>query len=316
MARRFPAISRKQIVDSLTALATELGRSPSKIEFQARSGIKQRPLEMHFESWNDALAAANLPPNIVKTNSAIELLDDWGTVTRALGRCPQYKEYQPQGKFGAAVFRRRFNSWPGVGRAFYSQYIDEPQWQDVIEIIRVRESRGIRPWLISPDFQITRVAKAPLSAPTDITYGEPIDFELLRNAPVNEAGVVYLFGCMAHRLGFIVEAIQTNFPDCEAKRKGADGRLRRLRIEFEFESRNFLLHKHDTAACDVIVCWRDNWSDCPIEVIDLSKHVAALSKDAKNQSAPASNPSTNSAPTNSATSSVVPTSPAPTKSAA
>jgi hypothetical protein len=44
-------------------------------------------------------------------------------------------------------------------------------------------------------------------------------------------------------------------------------------IEFEFESRNFLLHGHDPKKCDVIVCWVHNWPECPkgIQVIELSK---------------------------------------------
>ena len=100
----------------------------------------------------------------------------------------------------------------------------------------------------------------------------------LRNAPVNEAGVVYLFGCLASKMGYSVEAIQTAFPDCEAKRKDPDGKLRRVRIEFEFESKNFLLHKHDPADCDVIVCWRDNWPECPLQVVELSKELGAMNR--------------------------------------
>ena len=45
----------------------------------------------------------------------------------------------------------------------------------------------------------------------------------------------------------------------------------RLRIEFEYESRNFLRHLHDPSQCDIIVCWKHNWKGCPgeIEVIEL-----------------------------------------------
>jgi len=284
MARSAPTFTRKQIVDDLVSLGAELGRTPSKIEFQAKSGVKQNHLEKHFECWNDALAAANLPANVVKTNNANDLLDDWGFVTRTLGHCPQLTEYRFQGKYGGNTFRRRFNSWPGVGRAFYKRSAEDPQWQDVIKLIRDREACGTRPWLISPEFQIKPIeipaANAASITPSIITYGEPIDFAFFRNAPVNEAGVVYLFGCLAHKLGYIVEAIQTNFPDCEAKRKDPDNRLRRVRIEFEFESKNFQLHKHDPAACDVIVCWRHNWEGCPLHVIDLSVELEKLKQPA------------------------------------
>jgi hypothetical protein len=34
----------------------------------------------------------------------------------------------------------------------------------------------------------------------------------------NEQGVVYLFGMVSSGLGLIIEAVQSAYPDCEAKR--------------------------------------------------------------------------------------------------
>jgi hypothetical protein len=53
------------------------------------------------------------------------------------------------------------------------------------------------------------------------------------------------------------------------------GQWQRVRIEFEFESRNFRAHKHNPDGCDVIICWVHNWPECPanIEVVELSKLV-------------------------------------------
>jgi len=42
-----------------------------------------------------------------------------------------------------------------------------------------------------------------------------------------------------------------------------------VKIEFEQESRNFLRHMHDVKECDLIVCWRHNWPECPLEVLEL-----------------------------------------------
>ncbi|MBX9788237.1 MAG: hypothetical protein K2Y37_04935 [Pirellulales bacterium] len=39
----------------------------------------------------------------------------------------------------------------------------------------------------------------------------------MRHAPINEQGVVYLFGMVSRELGFYIEAIQQGFPDCEGK---------------------------------------------------------------------------------------------------
>ena len=105
-------------------------------------------------------------------------------------------------------------------------------------------------------------------------------------APVNEQGVVLLFGMVAEELGYAVDAIGTAFPDCAARRlvaegkdggAGADARWEPVRVEFEYRSRSFLYHGHDAAACDVIVCWQHDWPDCPVEVLALKDVVSGLS---------------------------------------
>ena len=98
---------------------------------------------------------------------------------------------------------------------------------------------------------------------------------LLATAPTNEAGVMCLFASLATALGFTMLHIQQAFPDCTAFRRGQDGLWRIVRIEFEFESRNFLAHGHDPGGCDLIVCWKHNWDSCPVEVVELSGLVAA-----------------------------------------
>ena len=109
-------------------------------------------------------------------------------------------------------------------------------------------------------------------------YGNPIDFRGLRHEPVNENGVVLLFGMVARELGYSVEAVQAGFPDCEAKRQIGRDTWQRVRIEFEFESRNFRDHGHSPDHCDVIVCWRHNWPGCPpqLEVVELSLVISEL----------------------------------------
>ncbi len=96
--------------------------------------------------------------------------------------------------------------------------------------------------------------------------------------PLNEMGAVFAFALVARKLGFGVLRFQTAFPDCEALREVVRGQLQRVRIEFEYESRNFLRHKHNPNGCDVIVCWRHNWKECPkeLEVIELRKVLREL----------------------------------------
>ena len=102
-------------------------------------------------------------------------------------------------------------------------------------------------------------------------YGEPIDFRGLRHAPINEQGVVYLFGMVSRELGFYVEAIQQGFPDCEGKYLYDQKKnlWAKARIEFEFCASSFKDHGHDPGGCDFVVCWINDWPDCPMTVIEL-----------------------------------------------
>jgi len=36
------------------------------------------------------------------------------------------------------------------------------------------------------------------------------------------------------------------------------------------------IHGHNAGECDVIVCWRHNWKECPLRVIELSTAVKEL----------------------------------------
>ncbi|MBS0188954.1 MAG: hypothetical protein JSS51_12875 [Planctomycetes bacterium] len=106
----------------------------------------------------------------------------------------------------------------------------------------------------------------------DAVYGPRIQGCGLTHAPVNEQGVVLLFGMLAEKLGFEIEMVRTGYPDCEAMRKGKDGKWRRVLIEFEFVSSRF---NHDPAGCDLIVCWEDDSNKTQLEVLELKKHVGA-----------------------------------------
>ena len=98
---------------------------------------------------------------------------------------------------------------------------------------------------------------SPEHRPSRLPDGSPLDF-----APDNEQGVVFLFSHLARKkYGLRVERIQTGFPDCIAYQG-----TKRIRIEFEFKSKNFKTHRHVAKDCDWIVCWEHNWPDVPDNV--------------------------------------------------
>lgn len=117
-----------------------------------------------------------------------------------------------------------------------------------------------------------------ISVKKKVQFGEPIDFRGLRFAPINEQGVVYLFGMISRGLGFLIESIRTEFPDCEGKRcvDKKENRWEHILIEFEFKSSHFKDHCHSSADCDLIVCWIHDWDGCPVEVLELRSSIKYL----------------------------------------
>jgi len=105
--------------------------------------------------------------------------------------------------------------------------------------------------------------------------GELINFRGLIWAPLNEQGVVFLFGMVARELNMYVELVRTGYPDCIAKRFIGRDRWEEVKIEFEYRSSNF---NHDESECDMIVCWEHDWPECPksIEVIELKEEIKSL----------------------------------------
>lgn len=167
--------------------------------------------------------------------------------------------------------------------------------------VRERQTREITDhlpadkWLLAWDRAVDASGNKPVTSPGAKTivdqlrtelrshrrrrFGEPMDFEGLRHEPINELGVVFLFGIISKRLGFTVESVQSGFPDCLAKRVADSrrGQLEQVEIEFEYESRTFLKHRHDCKRCDLLVCWIHNWPECPIPVLELKEEVRRLS---------------------------------------
>lgn len=118
-------------------------------------------------------------------------------------------------------------------------------------------------------------AKEALMSRKRSIVGDPINFEGLIFGPLNESGVIFLFSKIHKKLGIIIEAIQPSFPDAKARRKTQKG-WEDVWIEFEYKSSLFKVHGHDPKECDIIVCWENDWENCPIEVIELKKLIRSL----------------------------------------
>jgi hypothetical protein len=267
---------RQQIADAIAAVARKLGRAPSRSEFISLTGISEYYITRFFSSWNAALTASGLEPRAPIPIEDHELFRDWGEVARRIGVPPSRRAYRREGKYDLRTLERRFCRWSAIPCAFTTFAQDKAEWADVKALVNGSVNRR----------QTTNLTRKILSNQPRhatlherITYGNPVNFDGFRHEPANEQGVVLLFGMLAKELGYVVEAIQNCFPDCEAKRQIAPNRWQRVFIEFEFESRNFRDHGHPATGCDMIVCWRHNWPDCPphLEILELSQLIKSAS---------------------------------------
>lgn len=145
---------------------------------------------------------------------------------------------------------------------------------DKLELTDIKSNKEIIQPPISPPAQSKKGMEERIKMEI-AEFGELIDFRGLRHAPINENGVIYLFGMVSHELGFMVEAVHAAFPDCEAKRHIGENRYQRVRIKFEYKSSNFISNGSDPAGADMIVCWIHDWQDCPLEVLEL---ISAIDK--------------------------------------
>jgi len=126
-----------------------------------------------------------------------------------------------------------------------------------------------------PDELIRRLSRVKQKE----VVGSKIDVPGLTYAPINEQGVILLFGILSHDLKFSVERIRQEYPDAAVIDYREDpNRGIKKDIEFEFLSSSFSKQKHAVEKCDIIVCWEHDWKNCPkeIEVIELKGVVQSL----------------------------------------
>jgi hypothetical protein len=293
--------SKVEVMAAILACAEKLGRVPTVAELIQHERIDRVEVRRHFGNYTAALEACNLEiPERGRKLEMDRLFEDWAGVVRKLKKLPSVFEYEQNSRYTEKPLSSRFGRWaqvPAALKMYAAQQGLAEEWRDVMELVEEQEKRAELERRSARSFFTGRLDAMPGGGPeggpggglagepggeaslsamvlavTDESrpfYGVVIGTHAHVYAPTNESGVVCLFGAMAQQLGFMVLRIQTEFPDCEAIRLVAPGRYQRVRIEFEYESRNFLSHGHDAEECDLIVCWEHNWRECPLEVVEL-----------------------------------------------
>ncbi|HET9282607.1 MAG TPA: hypothetical protein VFR24_11660 [Candidatus Angelobacter sp.] len=264
-------MTKEEITAAILFCEKKLKHAPSRSELLKLKGVSRGDLRRNFGTYKCALESCGLEARGGGKKVKIEqLFQDWVGIVRKLKKVPTLVEYEKLGKYSVRPMLRTFLAWANIPDGMKLHMEDRglaEEYKDVLEVIEQ--------WASSQ--RSTPKPSAPLQAPKIWTdrpmYGPLLQGCPLVFAPTCEAGVLYLFGALSERLGFLALRIQTGYPDCEAMRVVAEDRLQRLRIEVEYQSRNFLKHLHEPTGCDMIVCWEHNWPECPVEVLELRKFV-------------------------------------------
>ena len=272
--------TREEIKQALREIAAE-GKQPS------RAALKRRGISQY---WVEKL----IPEGLTKLKKELglkishqeqphtdeALLRKIDGVVSKNNRIPTWTQLRRETGITDKVFRSHFGN-----KGIHDVFIHYRDWlkkhEPKSEKIKLADGYlGGKEKDTSPEVHTGRMMKGAQSRKWEKVsgrvYGAPLNFGNLIYEPTNEQGVVYLFGMVSGRLGFSIEAVGIEFPDCEAKRyiAGGRGRQQHVKIEFEFRSRDF---DHDPKGCDLIVCWENNWGkDCPLPVVELKTEIKNL----------------------------------------
>lgn len=263
------AVTRDEIIAVIQKLSKKRGRTIQFTELVRTTKVSRLAIRTHFGNYTEALRACGLEGQGYGYRLRVEdLFLDWAKVVRKLRKVPTVADFELHGKYSYRPFGRVFAGWKDIpsGMIAYANKAGlEKKWKDVLDIAAKHlKTKNPRRNPGEP-----RPRTKPRILPNRPIYGPPIAPGPLTHAPTNEAGVLFLFGSMCRKLGYAVTRLQSAFPDCNAMREIEPERWQPVRIEFEYESKNFLEHQHVISGCDVIVCWRHNWPGCPLEVVEL-----------------------------------------------
>lgn len=275
--------TREGIIETLRNVAANLGRNTlSKRDVQPHLALST--VNRYFGSLGNALEATGLrrtaPGSNLKGHGSTytdeDLFASIFVVEQQTGQEPGYNAYQAHGQYSMRPFVDRFGKWPDVLAQYRLWKADQPH--------AAGKLASEHPLEDAPEPQPSRLAAQAVRPATTMSrrgrqYGEFIHFRGLTHAPMNELGVVFLFGMVSRELEFEIEALGAAFPDCEGKHlcDPKNKQWESVQIEFEFKASNFLEHGHNVEQCDVIVCWENDWPDCPVEVVELRSEIQRLS---------------------------------------
>jgi hypothetical protein len=272
-AQRQKKLTRDDCVQEMQRVAQSLGRSylTSK-EFDAQAKVSAYRIVRVFETWAAALQAAGLAssPNLIREVPISTLADDFLAACIDLGRIPTINQLTRRSRHVSHTFASKHGGYHAFKRAAIDHLFSNnaripPAIKTLFETEISQFTTEVAPSPESPQAQPHR-------------QGRTLNFRAFAYTPTCEHDVVQMFGAVAQELGFEILANRSAFPDCQARRRrpGTRETFVECLIEYEFASSDYRRHGHPVSGCDLVVCWRHDWADCPIQVLELSTEIHSL----------------------------------------
>ena len=221
------AMTKQKIVMTILEYAERLGEAPSLQQLMRVSNCTKRQVRRHFGTYAAALCECNLERYGGGAKVPLEtLFHDWAMVVRALKKLPSGNEYERNSHYSRRPLVTRFGTWNlvphGLKQFIQAQEAKEPgwleKWKDVLELIEANDKaetgkdgnseglvrgNGGRRWKPAQggtDEQ-ARIFRAAIGQgkrwqpfPDKPFYGALIHPYPLAHGPMNELGVLFLFG--------------------------------------------------------------------------------------------------------------------------
>ncbi len=118
----------------------------------------------------------------------------------------------------------------------------------------------------------------PVNDKKDNGKGEELNFRGIKRSPVDTRGVIYIFGLVSEELNFIIETFGSGRSGFFGKRNLSieEEKWEKVKIGFALNSYDLKDSRKLTNSWDLLVCWKHDWEDCSLEVLELSSTLKIL----------------------------------------
>lgn len=140
--------SKETILDEIHRVAGEVGATPTTDDFNREASFSVGTVTNRFDSWNEALRAADFSPHVefgISSDDVIGAIQQLGT---RLNRAPTAPEMDAIGEYSTKVAQQRFGSWNNaLQEAGYEPHVIHgiPEPELLNEINRVIDQLGYVP---------------------------------------------------------------------------------------------------------------------------------------------------------------------------